>query len=66
MEFWWQGSGAGVNRGLVGIDGGTNGLTELMRFTRVEELADLFVAALFLTLRFAILAVHDYVGMTNG
>lgn len=27
------GSGAGVNRGLVGIDGGTDGLTELMRFT---------------------------------
>lgn len=60
------GSRAGVNRGLVGIDGGTNGLTELMRFTRVEGLADLCVAAFFLILRFVILVVHDYVGMMNG
>ena len=66
------GSGAGVNSGLVGIDGGTNGLTELMRFTRVEglarveRLADLCVAALFLILRFVILVVHNYVGMMNG
>lgn len=59
-------SKADVNKGLIGIDNDTNGLTKLIRFIQVERLADLYIITLFLILQFVILVIYNYIEIING